>query len=554
VTQDLYLYDTTLRDGGQTRGVNFSAKDKHRVSSWLDRLGVAYVEGGWPGANPVDDEFFAEPPVLKNAKLAAFGMTRRSKIRVEEDASIQTLSASKASSVALVGKTWDFHATHALGVSLDENLRMIGDSVAFVSGNKKEVLFDAEHFFDGFKANKDYALSCLSAAHDAGASWLVLCDTNGGTLPYEVDSIVQEVKEELPEAPLGIHCHNDTGNAVANSIMAVRAGCKMVQATLGGLGERCGNADLLTLIPTLHYKMGYDVGVSDKACANLVKISNSFAALLDRDVPSNAAYVGKSAFAHKGGLHVRGVDCNEKTYEHMSPELVGNQRDVIISDQAGLSNLRHQLRELGIVVADNDPALKALLKKVKQTGQEGFSYDYAVASFALMSLRSLGRAPNFFSVKSCEINNRGSGDLNRIFSMTSHASIKLQIGDNTREAVAEGVGPVNALDAALRLALNGTYPVIKDIKLTDYHVRILDTKAATAATTRVLLESKNTKSMSSWVTIGASPNVINASLQALCDSYEYGILMENAKNRTAMPERHGSMRKESSSTATGAHP
>ncbi len=530
MTKRLFLYDTTLRDGAQTRGVNLSVKDKQKISGWLDRFGVAYVEGGWPGANPVDDEFFASPPLLANAKLAAFGMTCRPKGKAEKDEGLLKLAESKASAVCLVGKTWDFHATNALGVSLDKNVHMIGDSAAFMAKRGKEVLFDAEHFFDGYKDNKKYAVSCLRAAHEAGAAWIVLCDTNGGTLPHEVFSIVKKVGKALPDARLGVHCHDDTGNAVANSLMAVRAGCEMVQGTLNGLGERCGNANLVTLIPTLRNKMGYDVGVSEKALTNLVKISRSFATLLDKDVPSNAPYVGVSAFAHKGGLHASAVAKDPRTYEHLSPGLVGNQRDVIISDQAGLSNLRQQLAELGIEVADDDHALKTLLDDVKQRSRQGFAYDHALASFALLSLRAVGRSPEFFSVKKCAIQDTGSGNANRNFDMTSCASIKLKIGKRCLDAKAEGVGPVNALDGALRKALVETYPEIAEIRLADYHVRILDTKSATAATTRVLLESENTKDGSSWVTVGMSANIINASLQALCDSYEYGIMLEKKKS------------------------
>jgi 2-isopropylmalate synthase len=524
VTNRIYLYDTTLRDGAQTQGVNFSVKDKQRIASWLDQLGAAYIEGGWPGANPADDEFFATPPVLKNAKLTAFGMTCRPHVEAAQDTGLRTLAASSASAVCLVGKTWDFHVTDALGATLDENLRMIRESLAYIIGQGKEALFDAEHFFDGFKANEEYAMSCLREASKAGASWLVLCDTNGGTLPHEIETIVGRVKAALPEAQLGIHCHDDTGNAVANSLAAVRGGCAMVQGTLGGLGERCGNANLVSLIPTLRFKMGYDLGVSEEPLTNLSQISRAFAALLDRDLPANAPYVGTSAFAHKGGLHVSAIAKNPKTYEHLSPDLVGNRRDIIVSDQAGMSNLRQQLALQGIDVDDNDPALNVLLAEVKQRSQRGYAYDHAIASFALLSLRMLGRLPNFFSVENCAIHNIGSGGIDRDFEMTSYASVKLQIGARTLDAVAEGVGPVNALDAALRKALVETYPAIEEIRLSDYHVRILDTKSATAATTRVILESENTKDFSSWITVGMSSNIINASLQALCDSYAYGIL------------------------------
>jgi 2-isopropylmalate synthase len=524
VAHRIYLYDTTLRDGAQTRGVNLSAKDKQRIAGWLDALGMAYVEGGWPGANPTDDAFFAEPLAFKNSTFAAFGMTCRPGKQAAEEGALKALTDTQAKAVCLVGKTWDFHVTGALGTTLEENLRMIRDSVAFVVGRGKEALFDAEHFFDGFKDNADYALSCLREAQGAGAAWLVLCDTNGGTLPDELEAIVRRVKEAMPEAALGIHCHDDTGNAVANSLAAVRGGCTMVQGTLNGLGERCGNANLVSLMPTLHFKMGYDVGVPPEAFENLAKVARDFATLLDRDLAANAPYVGTSAFAHKGGLHVSAIVKNPKYYEHFSPELVGNRRDIIVSNQAGMSNLRQQLADLSIEVDDKEPALGDLLAEVKSRSEKGFAYDHALASFALLSLRKLGRLPTFFSVLNCAVHNIGSGNAEREVEMTSYASVKVQVGDRTLDTVGEGVGPVNALDAALRKALAGTYPVIEHIKLTDYHVRILDTKSATAATTRVLLESENAETGATWMTVGMSANIINASLQALCDSYAYGIL------------------------------
>ncbi len=520
----IYLYDTTLRDGAQTRGVNISVKEKQKIAAWLDRLGMAYVEGGWPGANPTDDAFFANPPTFECAKLTSFGMTCRPGRDAASDEGLHALCVPSVSAVCLVGKTWDFHVTNALGTTLEENLRMIADSLKFVRTQGKEALFDAEHFFDGFKANETYALDCLRAAHEAGASWIVLCDTNGGTLPHEIGDIVAQVRSVLPGAALAIHCHDDTGNAVANSLAAVRAGCTMVQGTLNGLGERCGNANLVTLMPTLRFKMGCDIGVPDERLAELSHVSRSFATLLDRDLPPGAPYVGTSAFAHKGGLHASAIAKNPRTYEHLQPELVGNQRDIIVSNQAGLSNLREQLSRENIDVDDKEPALGDLLAEVKARSQRGFAYDEASASFALLSLRMLGRLPGFFSLERCDIHIVGEGDASHDFEMTARASVRLKIGDRTLDAEAQGVGPVNALDAALREALLGTYPEIADIRLTDYHVRILDSKAATAATTRVILESENVKNGASWATVGMSSNIINASLQALCDSYAYGIL------------------------------
>jgi 2-isopropylmalate synthase len=517
--QRLYLYDTTLRDGAQTRGVDFSVKDKATIAGWLDKLGIAYIEGGWPGANPTDDAFFASPPALKTAKLTAFGMTRKPGNAADNDPGLQALLNSPATAVCLVGKCWDVHVTGALGVTLDENLDLIRSSLSHIVSRKKEALFDAEHFFDGFKANAPYALSCLKAAQEAGAKWLVLCDTNGGTLPHEVEAIVREVIAALPNANFGIHVHNDTGNAIANSLAGARAGCRMIQGTINGLGERCGNADLIALIPTLTQKLGFDVGIKGEKLKGLTALSRAFDALLDRDPVSSAPYVGASAFAHKGGLHASAVAKNPRFYEHADPNSVGNQREILMSNQAGQSNVRAQLQALDIDVADNDPRLPALLASVKQREHEGYSYDNAAGSFAVLALRALGRLPVYFTLQDFSVHDAGRFDANGQLLLETKASLSLRVGDDTVTRVAIGNGPVNALDRALREALINYYPALANVKLTDYHVRILDTGAATGAKTRVLLESEDEVSKTSWTTTGVSTDIIGASLQALLDSY-----------------------------------
>ena len=517
----VFLYDTTLRDGAQTRGVDFSVKDKATIAGWLDELGIDYIEGGWPGANPTDDAFFAAPPSLNHARLAAFGMTRKPKNDAADDAGLQAVLGASAPAVCLVGKTWDFHVTEALGVTLEENLDLIATSLAEAVRQGKEVLFDAEHFFDGTKANPAYALACLKAALESGARWLVLCDTNGGTLPHEVESIVRAIAAVLPADRLGFHGHNDTGNAVANSLAAVRAGCRMVQGTLNGLGERCGNADLITLIPTLMKKMGFDVGISDQALRDLTHLSRAFYALLDRDPAASAPYVGAAAFAHKGGLHASAVAKSPCLYEHIDPAVVGNSREILMSNQAGQANVRAQLQALNIDVANDDPHLPALLASVKQREHEGYAYDRAAGSFAVLALRQLGRLIEPFVLKDFAAQEQGNFNNGGVFQMNSKAKVTLKIGVFETVSEAEGNGPVNALDGALRKALLTHFPELASVTLTDYHVRILDTGAATGAKTRVLLESEDSTSKTSWMTVGVSTDVIAASLQALLDSYVF---------------------------------
>jgi 2-isopropylmalate synthase len=524
----VYIYDTTLRDGAQTQGVDFSAGDKAAIAIDLDRLGVDYVEGGWPGANPTDDAFFAAPPALSRARLAAFGMTRRSGRSAENDPGLQAVLEPKTPIVTLVGKTWDFHVDVALGVSLDENLKMIGESIAHATKRAEEVMFDAEHFFDGWKANKAFALDCLRTAHAAGARWIVLCDTNGGTLPHEIEAIVAEVAKTIPGDRLGIHCHNDTGNAVANSLAAVRAGARQVQGSLNGLGERCGNADLITVIPNLILKMGYTTAIGPEDLKRLTHVSHALDERLNRAPDRHAPYVGEAAFAHKGGLHVSAVEKNPKSYEHVQPELLGNRRHIVISDQAGRSNVLARLREAGIDVAPDDPKLGRLVDEVKLREFNGYAYDGAEASFELLARRALGSVPEFFQLLSFRVLDERRWNAKGELITLSEATIKAKIEGETVMAVAEGNGPVSALDAALRKVLTPQYPKLAALRLVDYKVRILDPKSGTGAITRVIIESTD-GSDERWSTVGVSTNVIDASYNALHDSITYLLLRSGAQ-------------------------
>ena len=529
----LYLYDTTLRDGAQTQGVDFSVEDKRLLATALDKIGVAYVEGGWPGANPTDTTFFAKAPKLKHATFTAFGMTRRPGRSVENDPGLAALFDADAKAICLVGKTWDFHVKVALEISLDENIELIRDSIAEVAKRKREPLFDAEHFFDGYKANPGYAMECLKAAHDAGARWLVLCDTNGGTLPDEVERIVAKVAETIPGSQLGVHAHNDTENAVANSLAAVRAGARQIQGTINGLGERCGNANLISLIPSLVLKPTYrdlvDTGISEEALKKLTGLSRQLDETLNRAPARNAAYVGSSAFAHKGGLHVSAVLKDPKTYEHIPPETVGNERQILISDQSGIANIVARLKEIGVEVDPKNPKLKRLLEIVKEREFDGFSYDGAAASFELLARRTLGEVPTYFNVDSfrtlVERRYNAKGDLVTI----SEATVKLTIDGEEFMSVGEGNGPVNALDMALRKDLGKYSPYIGDLRLVDYKVRILNqgTGDGTNAVTRVMIESADGEG-ERWFTVGVSPNIVDASFQALNDSLTYKLFRDGA--------------------------
>jgi 2-isopropylmalate synthase len=522
--ETLYLYDTTLRDGAQTTGVDFSLADKLKVMALLDQLGIDYIEGGYPGANPLDTELFATAHSLK-ARFAAFGMTKRVGQSVSNDPGLVDLLAARCDAVTFVAKAWDFHVHTALGCTLDENIDSLTESIRAVVLSGREALVDCEHFFDGYKANPDYALSCAKAAHAAGARWIVLCDTNGGTLPDEIEPIVRRVAEVVPGSSLGIHAHDDTGHAVANSLAAVRAGARQIQGTLNGLGERCGNANLVTLIPTLKLKSDYtdrfDIGVSDEALKSLTLVSRKFDELLNRQPRRQSPYVGASAFATKAGIHASAVLKDPRTYEHIEPERVGNRRAVLVSTQAGRSNVFSELERLGFSVRRDDPRLARLLDEVKEREALGYAYEGADASFYILAQRVLGRVPEFFHVERFKVNVERRFNANGQLVTMSEAIVKVRIGGETLISAAEGDGPVNALDRALRKDLGRFQKHIDGVRLTDFKVRIF--QGGTEAVTRVLVDSAD-ESGESWTTVGVSANIIDASFQALTDSIIYKLM------------------------------
>ncbi len=516
----IYLYDSTLRDGAQARGVDFTVADKQAIARELDKLGIDYIEGGWPGANPNDDEFFAHVPTLSKAKLSAFGMTRRSGRSADNDPGLAALIESGAKSICLVGKSWDRQVEVTLGVSEKENQRMIAESIAHVVKHKREALYDAEHFFDGYKSNPEFALNCLKAAHEAGARWIVLCDTNGGSLPFDIEAIVGKVTKHIPGTHLGIHCHNDTESAVANSLAAVRAGVRQVQGTINGVGERCGNANLISIIPNLMLKMGYTTGISKEKLAQLTHVSRFLDDRLNRSPNQHAPYVGSAAFAHKGGLHVSAMAKDSTSYEHVNPDLVGNERTILVSDKAGKSNILDRLKQFGINVKGDDELVSALVSEVKQREKQGYAYEGAEASFELLARRMLGTVPEYFEIESFRVIGERRHNAKGKLVNVSEATIKLTIDGDEIMTVAEGNGPVNSLDAALRKALAKHFPSVKDLQLTDYKVRILTPNEGTKAITRVMIESRDSKGHV-WNTIGVSANVIDASFNALHDSITY---------------------------------
>ncbi|QPC44403.1 citramalate synthase [Kaustia mangrovi] len=524
----LYLFDTTLRDGAQTPGIDFSLEDKRHVAAMLDGLGIDYVEGGYPGANPTDTAFFADAPAL-DARFTAFGMTKRAGRSADNDPGLRALLEADADAVCFVAKSWDYHVRVALATSNEENLEGIAQSVAAACAAGKEVLLDCEHFFDGYKANPDYALACAKAALEAGARWIVLCDTNGGTLPHEISAIVAEVARHVPGERLGIHAHDDTGNAVANSLAAVRAGARQIQGTLNGIGERCGNANLVTLIPTLllkeEFASRFETGVTDEALAGLTHLSRGFDEILNRAPDRQAPYVGDSAFATKAGIHASAIVKEPETYEHVPPETVGNRRRVMVSDQGGRSNLIAELHRIGLEVDKADTRLDGLLREVKRREAEGYAYEGADASFELLARRALGSVPHFFDVDSFRVmverRHNAVGDLVTI----SEATVKVRVDGELLMSVGEGNGPVNALDMALRKDLGRYSPYLSGLELVDFKVRILN--GTTAATTRVLVESAD-ETGERWFTVGVSPNIVDASFQALIDSITYKLLKAGA--------------------------
>ena len=520
----LYLFDTTLRDGAQTPGVDFSLEDKRQIAALLDRLGVDYIEGGYPGANPVDTEFFRRKPTQK-ARFCAFGMTRRPGRSSHNDPGVAALLAADADAIVFVAKAWDYHVRVALGCTLEENLDSIAASVKAAVAAGREAMVDCEHFFDGYKANCDYALRCAKTALDAGARWVVLCDTNGGTLPHEVETIVAQAAKTIPGDRLGVHMHNDTENAVANSLAAVGAGARQVQGSLNGLGERCGNANLISLIPTLLLKgemsERFETGVSLEALNEISKISHTLDELLNRAPNRQAPYVGAAAFSTKAGIHASALAKDPRTYEHVPPECVGNARAILVSDQAGKSNLVAQLARLGIDVRADDPRLSRLLDLVKEKEAQGYAYEGADASFELLARRVLGETPDFFDVEYFSVNVErrfnASGDL----VSASQAIVKIRVHGETLISAAEGNGPVNALDLALRKDLGAYQKYIDDLELLDYRVRVF--QGGTDAVTRVLIEFGDAAG-ARWSTVGVSGNIIDASFQALVDAITYRLV------------------------------
>ena len=524
--EKIFIFDTTLRDGAQTEGVDFSVEDKIKIAKVLSVVGVDYIEGGWPGANPVDTEFFSKPLNLDKSIFTAFGMTKKKGRSAENDPSLSPLINTSCPAVCVVGKAWDFHVKIALGINNKDNLENIKETAKHIVKNKKEFLFDAEHFFDGYKSNPDYALDCLKHAFDEGARWLVLCDTNGGTLPNEIGEIVSKVTKVIPGKNLGIHAHNDTENAVANSLIAIQAGVRQVQGTINGLGERCGNANLMSIIPTLSLKKSfsdkYNLNINKDKLSTLTECSRLLDEILNRKSNKNLAYVGASAFSHKGGLHVSAVQKDPKTYEHVDPKLIGNHRNIIVSNQAGRSNIISRLEDYGVKIDSRDKNVQKILDKVKEREFSGYSYDGADASFELLANRLLGKVPEYLKVESYNVT------VSKSDKILTKANVVFLIDGKKIECSGEGNGPVNALDNAIRSNFKKVekyYNFFSDLKLLDYKVRILNT--GTEATTRVLIESTD-KTGVSWFTVGVSPNIIEASFKALIDSLDYKLYKEKA--------------------------
>jgi 2-isopropylmalate synthase len=534
IKEKLYMYDTTLRDGAQTQGVQFSTQEKQRIASALDDLGVDYIEGGWPGANPTDNEFFAHPPNT-SAIFTAFGMTKRVGRSVANDDVLAAVINSGTSAVCLVGKTHDFHVEKALGVTPDENLNSITQSMAHLVVSGREALFDAEHFFDGYKANPEYAIKCAKAAYENGARWIVLCDTNGGALPYEISNIVSAViKAGVPGDHLGIHTHNDTGNAVANSLAAILAGVRQVQGTLNGLGERCGNANLVSLIPTLLLKepfaSRFKTGIQAHSLKTLTRLSRLVDDILNRISLRQAPYVGASAFVHKAGLHASAILKDPSTYEHIDPAMVGNERLIPMSNQAGQSNLRQRLNAAGIKVDKGDPALGKILNVIKTREAQGYSYDTAQASFELLARRELDQSPNFFEVKRYRVSiERRKNKYNKMVSL-SEAMVVVKVGEEKKLSVSESMdekgsdlGPVNALAKALTKDLGPYQTIINNMRLVDFKVRI--TQGGTDAVTCVVIDSEDSQGRR-WATVGVSANIVDASFEALLDAINWKLIRD----------------------------
>jgi 2-isopropylmalate synthase len=518
---EVKIYDTTLRDGTQAEDISFSVEDKLRITQKLDELGIHYIEGGWPGANPRDAQFYRDVQkiTLASAKIVAFGSTTRKGVAPEKDANIRALLDAKTEAVTIVGKSWDIHPLTAMNISLEENVELIIKSVAFLKKHVSEVIYDAEHFFDGFKGNKEYAISTIKAAEEAGADCIVLCDTNGGTLPFEITEIIREVKDSIT-TPLGIHIHNDSELAVANTIVAVKEGVSQVQGTINGHGERCGNANLCSIIPNLQLKLGIQCLAADRL-TKLKEVSRFVSELANLPHNKHQPYVGDSAFAHKGGLHVSAIRKNPLTYEHIKPELVGNTQRILISDLSGESNVLAKADEFNIKLKKGDATTKDIVTALKELESQGYQFEGAEGSFELLIKKAVGRHKKFFDLLGFRVIVEKRGDDSPSF---SEATIMVKVGDRVEHTAAEGNGPVNALDNALRKALEKFYPELAEVRLIDYKVRVLSAQEGTGANTRVLIESwdGNTK----WGTVGVSENIIQASWLALVDSIDYKLLKE----------------------------
>ncbi len=524
----IFFFDTTLRDGGQMHGIDFSVSDKNFISEALDEFGIDYIEGGWPGSNPVDDGFFSNYTKFKNSKLVAFGMTRKSGRSADNDPGLNAVLDSNKNSVCLVGKTWDFHVLKALNVDLDENLKMIKDSISLSNNKSFETMFDCEHFFDGFKSNEKYTLSCVSAAIEGGADWIILCDTNGGAFPEEVYDIVKKTISFFPTVKFGIHCHNDGGVAVANTLAAVKAGVRQVQGTLNGLGERCGNADLVTLIPNLIHKLGYESNIPITKMSKLTALSKMLDDRLNRNSNPHAPFVGDAAFSHKGGLHASAAKKDPRTYEHIDPKLVGNQRNYLISLQTGKSNILARFNEIGLKVDSKDKRIDKLIEEIKTKESLGWAFDSADASFELLARRLLGQVPVFFEIGRFRVMDERRFNAKGELVIESEAIASIKVGEKNYHEVAVGNGPVNAVDSAFKKALVSVYPSLINIELIDYKVRILPSEkedTGTAAKIRVLIEFSDNKKLK-WRTVGVSSNIIDASVMALSDGFSWCLLHE----------------------------
>ncbi|OGI21226.1 MAG: citramalate synthase [Candidatus Melainabacteria bacterium RIFOXYA12_FULL_32_12] len=523
-SQKLEIYDTTLRDGSQAEGISFSVNDKLKIVSLLDELGVDYIEAGWPGANPKDIEVFQQVQKmdLKNAVITAFGCTRKANVKPEEDKVLEQLLIADTKVITLFGKSWDFHVEHALRTTLEENLNMISDSIAYLKSQGKRVFFDAEHFYDGYKNNPKYSLDCLEAAHKAGSERLILCDTNGGCIPSEIKEITEIVRNHFPEAYIGIHAHNDGDLAVANSIIAIQAGAIQVQGTFNGYGERCGNANLCSVIPNLQVKLEQNI-IGEKL-SNLVYVARQISEIANRKANDYAPYVGLSAFTHKAGIHASGVKRNSSTYEHIDPEAVGNTRRILVSDQAGTASIKEKIAHLKLDIDLNDKNLKKILSNIKKLEWQGFAFEDADASFELMVREIFGTKPRYFELKGFRVISDTTTGLS---ALNTEASVKIKVGKETIHTVSEGEGPGHALDGALRCALRSLYPEIKQFKLADFKVRILDGIDGTSANTRVHVET--TDGFNRWDTVGVSRNIIEATYLAIVDSIVYGLMIHNVE-------------------------